>query len=655
MSRRVMTAGGLVLGVVLLLALNMTSSRLLAGARLDLTENELYTLSQGTRNIIGSLKEPVNLRLFLSRKQATRLPGISSYTQRVVELLRQYERDSSGKIRLSVIDPEPFSEEEDRAVAYGLRGVSMDDGEGIFYFGLVGTSSTDDQEVIPFFSPNREELLEHDITKLVYQLSDPKQRVVGLLSTLPVDKGPLVPGQGGKNWVVIDQLRQLFEVRSLETDVAEIPEDVDVLMIIHPKALGDQTLYAIDQFVLSGGRAVVYVDSNPESERSAGGMLGGVEPGASDLSTLFKQWGIELIKGKVAADIRFAERVRYNRESRSMVTEYPVWMNLPPTQFNKDDVITSELGNLFFATPGALRLRTGDGAQEGVTVTPLVETSDDAMLIDAALLSFLQDPTALVRQYKPGGSKLLLAARVSGRVKTAFPGGRPVREARGTENKNKDTDAAGGEAKDSDAKPPIKISKDPINLIVVADVDMLNDRFWARTQDFLGTRIVIPTAANGNFAINAVESLLGSNDLISVRSRGQYQRPFTRVERIQQNAELQFRQKEQELVNRLQEAEQKLLELEKSKQSDDAPVLSFQQQKEIERFTDEKLRIRKDLREVRRQLYKDIERLEAWTKFINIGLMPLLIGIGGTLIGLQRVRRRRRSVSTSRAKNENDE
>ncbi|MDX1378588.1 MAG: GldG family protein, partial [Anaerolineales bacterium] len=312
MSRRLMTIGGLALGVVLLLALNMASSTLLAGARLDLTENKLYTLSQGTRNIIGSLQEPVNLRLFLSRKQAIRLPGISSYAQRVEELLRQYERDSNEKIRLSVIDPEPFSEEEDRAVAYGLRGVSMDDGEGVLYFGLVGTSSTDDQEVIPFFSPTREELLEHDITKLVYQLADPKKRVIGLLSTLPIDSGPLVPGQGGNSWVVVDQLRQLFEVRSLETDIRSIPDDVDVLMIVHPRALGDQTLYAIDQFILSGGRAVVYVDPNPESERSAGGMLGGAEPGASDLSTLFDQWGIELVKDKIAADIRFAERVRYN-------------------------------------------------------------------------------------------------------------------------------------------------------------------------------------------------------------------------------------------------------------------------------------------------------------------------------------------------------
>jgi len=279
-----------------------------------------------------------------------------------------------------------------------------------------------------------------------------------------------------------------------------------------------------------------------------------------------------------------------------------------------------------------------------ITVTPLVETSRDAMLIDATLLRFLQDPTVLVKQYKPGGQRLMLAARISGKIKSAFPDG-PPKPAKEDANKQD----AGGEAEktqqrsDTDEPVPshLTASKDAVNLIVVADADMLNDRYWARTQNFLGTRIVIPNAANGSFVTNAVESLVGNNDLISVRSRGQYQRPFTRVALIQQDAEIRFRQKEQELVNRLQDTEQKLLELEKSKEPGDAPVLSAQQQKEVEKFTNEKLRIRKELREVRHQLHKDIERLESWTKFINIGLMPLLIGFGSLLVGLQRARRRR--------------
>ena len=261
----------------------------------------------------------------------------------------------------------------------------------------------------------------------------------------------------------------------------------------------------------------------------------------------------------------------------------------------------------------------------------------------------------MLQQYKTGGEKLILAARISGKLETAFPGGQPEAETKGSDDDPGADNSVDKKHGNGAQKPHVMRSAEPANLIVVADVDMLNDRFWAQTQDLLGTRIVIPTAANGNFVINAVDSLVGSNDLISVRSRGQYQRPFTRVEMIRQNAELQFRQKEQELVNRLQEAEQKLLELEKTKQSDDAPLLSFQQQQEIARFTDEKLRIRKDLREVRHQLHKDIERLESWTKFMNIGFMPLVIGIGGALLGLRRVRRRRRTVTQPSTQEGNDQ
>jgi len=644
-QRRFLTILGLVIALVLLLAVNSFSSNVFTGARIDLTENRIYTLTQGTRNILAALQEPIHLRLFLSREQAARLPGISSYTQRVVELLRQYERDANGKIRLSVIDPEPFSEDEDRAVGYGVRGVSLDEGEGVFYFGMVGTSSTDDQEVVPFFSPSREEFLEHDVTKLIYQLANPKQKTIGILSSLPMQGGPPIQGQSGEDWVVVDQLRQLFEVKTLSKDIDEIPQDVSILMLVHPKELSDQTLYAIDQFVLAGGRAIIFVDPNSESERTPGGMFGGAAPSASDLDKLFANWGIELVKGKVAADIRFAERVRYNRDSRSLVTEYPVWMNLRTAQFNQDDVATAKLSNLFFATPGALRKRSDD--QKDISITPLVETSKDAMLIETGLLRFLQDPAKLVEQYKPGGTPLMLAARISGKVLSAFPNGRP--QAGGTESTEK-VDTGNGDKKDADPKKVahqhIAQAKETVNLVVVADADMLNDRYWARTQNFLGTRIVVPSAANGSFVINSVESLVGNNDLISVRSRGQSQRPFTRVALIQQDAELKYRQKEQELVNRLRDAEQKLLELEKSKQPGDAPVLSLQQQKEVEKFTNEKLRIRKELRDVRHQLHKDIERLESWTKFINIGLMPLVIGMGGLLLGMRKVRRRRVSTQT---------
>jgi ABC-type uncharacterized transport system involved in gliding motility auxiliary subunit len=635
-SKKFLTITSLVVATVLLLAVNILSNATFTSTRLDLTASKLFTLTKGTINILGKLDEPLTLRLFLSQREATRLPGINSYAQRVKELLEEYERIANGKIRLQIIDPEPFSEQEDRAVGYGLRGIGLD-GDAVFYFGLVGTNSVDDQEVIPFFSPNREEFLEHDITKLVYQLTTPEKKVVGIMSTLPIDGGMAMPGRGmSPPWAVIDQIRQLFEVRTVATDATSIPADIDVLMLVHPRNLSEVTLYAIDQFILTRGRALIFVDPNSESDQpSSVPMLGGA-PGGSDLPELFASWGIHLVDGKVAGDLRVAEQVRYADKARAAVAKYPVWMNLQPVQFNADDIITAKLGNLVFATSGVLEIKN----VEEIKVEPIVETTPGAMQIDAEQLRFLNDPTVLLRQYRPEGKKLMLAARVSGSVKTAFPDGRPASKPDANQTDNTTKEEGKPEVKDAEDAPHRAESLEDVNLVVVADTDLLNDRFWVRVQNFLGSRILIPSAANGSFVVNALESLTGSNDLISVRSRGRFSRPFTKVAEIQQQAELQYRQKEQELLTRLRETENKLLELEDRKQGGEAVILSEEQQREIEKFRLEKIRIRKDLRIVRHQLHKDIEGLATSMKFVNIGLMPILIGTGGIFIALQRARRR---------------
>ncbi len=635
-TKQFLTITSLVVATVLLLAVNILSNATFTSTRLDLTASKLFTLTEGTTNILGKLDEPITLRLFLSQREAARLPGINSYTQRVKELLEEYERIANGKIRLQIIDPEPFSEQEDRAVGYGLRGVGLD-GDVVFYFGLVGTNSVDDQEVIPFFSPNREEFLEHDITKLVYQLTTLEKKIVGIMSTLPIDGGMAMPGRGmAAPWAVMDQMRQLFEVRTVATDATSIPADIDVLMLVHPKNLSQLSLYAIDQFILTRGRALIFVDPNSESDQPGAMPTLGGAPSGSDLPELFASWGIHLVDGKVVGDLRVAEQVRYADQARAAVAEYPVWMNLQPDQFNADDIITAKLGNLVFATSGILEIKRS----EKTKVEPLVETTPGAMQIDAAQLRFLNDPTILLRQYRPGGKKLMLAARVSGRLNTAFPDGRPESKLEQDQTDNATKEDGDSQAKRAKDAPHRAESVENVNLVVVADTDLLSDRFWVRVQNFLGSRILIPSAANGNFVINALESLTGSNDLISVRSRGRFARPFTKVAEIQQQAELRYRQKEQELLTRLRETENKLLELEDRKQGDEAVILSEEQQTEIEKFRLEKIRIRKDLRTVRHQLHKDIEGLASWMKFVNIGLMPILIGAGGIFIALQRARRR---------------
>ena len=626
------------MAVALLFAVNLFSSSAFTSMRLDLTQNKLYTLTTGTKNILTGLEETITLRFFLSQKQATRLPGISNYTQRVKELLQEYERQAAGVIVLHIIDPEPFSEEEDRAVAYGVRGVPLDEDGAQFYFGLVGTNSTDDEEVIPFFVLDREELLEHDLTRLIYQLSNTESNTVGLLSSLPLDGGAPNPqamamgmNQGmPQPWVVLEQMQQLFDVIDIDPEGGSIPAGIDVLMLVHPKQLPAPMLYAIDQYILRGGRALIFVDPNSEVDRGPGMMGMGSPPGSSELGSLFGAWGVELVEGKVAGDLSIAERVRYGQQQGQGVIDYPVWMNLPVEQNNATDVVTARLGNLVFASPGILN----DLGNEGVIVTPLVTTTENAKQFDVAQLQFVSDPTVLLIGYEPGNAELSLAVRVSGAVESAFPDGPPATEKE-----------AGGDDEQK-SLPHINKSMQDVNMIIVADSDMLADDFWVQAQDFMGTRLIIPSAANGDFVINSLESLLGSNDMISVRSRGQFSRPFTRVAQIQQAAEILYRQKERQLLTSLEETEIKLIELEKGSQNEQQLILSDEQVAEIDKFREEKIRIRKELRLVRHQLRKDIEKLETATRFINIGFIPLLIGVGGLFVSMRKMRRNKRTAGS---------
>ena len=642
MNIRLLTGSGLAVAVVVFFTVNVLSHVAFRSARFDLTEQRLYTLTEGSRNILQGLDEPVTLRVYLSKKLAVELPGIQGYTNRVLELVQEYEQAAGGNLILHVIDPEPFSEEEDRAVGYGLRGVPLDAGNTQFYFGLVGTNATDDQELIPFFQQSREEFLEYDLTKLVYRLGNPKQKVVGLLSTLPMDGGPQMPFPqapgGSAPWMIMDSIRELMEVKVLDKAVTEIPEAVDVLMVVHPKQLGEPTLYAIDQFVLRGGRAVVFVDPHSEADRvlpNPQNPMGMQAPRNSDLGRVFDAWGIELVDGKVVGDLPLAKKVNFQKQSRMMVADYPVWIDLTPRQLNAEDVVTAKLPNLTMASAGVLRKKEGSETEW----TPLMETDDRAMQIEAARLRMMPDVEGLLRDYRPEGEPLTLAARLTGKVKTAFPDGRP-------EAADADQPGNPGDDKASKHPPHLTESADPINVIVVADTDMLQDRFWVQVQNFLGQRIGIPTSANNDFVTNALDNLTGSHDLISVRNRGSFSRPFTLVRAIQQEAEMQFRQKEQVLQQRLKETERKIQELQSRKEDQTTVILSTEQEAALDGFRQELVATRKELRNVQHELQKNIESLENVVKFLNIGLMPLVIAVGGVVFSAYTMRRRLRGNET---------
>ena len=642
-NKQLLTGTGLLIAAVLFGAVNLVSNTAFSSARFDLTENKLFTLSEGSKNILATLEEPITLRFYLSKKIATGLPGIRSYAIRVQEMLEEFDQAAGGKILLQVMDPEPFSEEEDRAVGFGLQGVPLDGGNTQFYFGLAGTSSTDDQEVIGFFQPEREEFLEYDLIKLVYKLAHPKPQVVGLMSSLPLDGSPAMPflqqGGGEQPWLILDQIRQLMEVQTIEPDQSEIPKEVGVLMIVHPKNLSDTTLYAIDQFVLRGGRVLVFVDPHSEADRGTPNPrnpMGGSGPKNSDLGKLFDAWGLELVKGKVVGDLPLAKKVQIQQQARLRVVDYPIWIDLRKDHINADDIITAQIANLTVASAGILRKKEGAETE----FIPLIQSDEAAMQIEASRLAFMPDVTTMLRSYRPEGEKLTMAARVTGKVKTAFPDGRPK-----VEKEEGETKKEGAESEDELEKveppPHLAESKEPINVVVVADTDFLQDRFWVQVQNFFGQRIGIPTAGNGSFVTNALENLSGSNDLISVRGRAGYSRPFTLVRALQQEAEQRFRQKEQALQDRLKSTERKIQELQSKKQEGSALILSTEQQQEVARFRQELVQVRKELRGVQHELQKNIESLEGWVKFFNIGLIPLAIGIGGIIISTARLRRRK--------------
>ena len=638
---RYLTGLGLVVGLVLLFAINILSNETLNAARIDLTEGRIYTLSEGTQNVLSKIEEPITLRLYLSKKLAIRLPEFTSYAVRVEDLLREYQREAGDKIRLQVIDPEPFSQEEDRAVGYGLRAASVNNREDMFFFGLVGTNSVDDEETIPFFTKERESFLEYDVTKLIHNLIEEEQPVVGLLSSLPVDgQGPRAALRGltAPPWMVVEQMRQLFEVRSLDASVDAVPDGIDVLVLVHPKNFSDRTLYAIDQFVLRGGRVLAFVDANAEAEQGVnmGGFMMPAQSRRSELDPLLESWGVVLEQDTVVGDLELAARVRMERDGREVTFEYPVWLTVQPEHMSQDDIVTRQLGNVSLGTPGSLV------PAEGATTSfaPLIQTTRGAAVFSPDQVAISEDPRDLLRSYRPQDRTFTLAARISGNIHSAFPAGPPKED---ESEGGAAQDGAAGERPESE-RAHVTASEEAVNIIVVADTDLLQDQFWVAVQDFLGTRIAVPTAANGSFVINALDNLAGSGDLISVRNRGSFVRPFERISELREQAELRFREKEQELIDRLEETERRLIELEETRQGDDGMVLSPAQQQELMEFRQERLRIRKDLRDVRHRLRREIESLEDWLKFFNIAFVPIFIALSGIGVAVWRLRRRQRTL-----------
>lgn len=643
--------GLMVIAAALLLCVGLIS--FLPSFRIDLTEDKLYSLSDGTKAIVSSLPEPLELLFFYSESATKDNPPIRSYGFRVQELLREIVIESDGQLTFKLIDPEPFSEEEDLAKQFGIQPVPLSQGGEGIYFGLVAVQAQSDlelnlrqSETLPLIRPDQEEFLEYETMKLVSRVSRPELPTIGILTELTIDGGfDPVSGRPSEPWMIMDIIRQLYSVRRLDIAASVIDEDIDILMIIHPEDLSEQTLYAIDQFVLTGGKSMIFLDPSADSmvARSAQGIM--VPAGlSSSLPGLLESWGVQFDSQKVLADSDLALRVMLGQGSRPVA--HLGMLGAKRSALSQDDIITSDLETLNLSSAGVISAIEGSPMK----FEPLVQSSAQAMLMDVSYFSEVSDPSTLFDQFEPTGEVYTIAARVSGPLKTSFKNGRPPQLA--SEDSNIETEEqdslalasinpADPEEETADGETHLESSKSEANLLIFADSDFLSDRLWVQISQFLGQRIPQPFANNADFVINALDNLAGDSSLVSIRSRGRYSRPFDRVLKMQRDADDRLRAQESELLEGLAETEEQIAQLSVSPNGEPLGVITPEIQAEVDRFNDEMLETRRNLRSVQFKLTEEIDKLGNNLKWANAFGIPFILSVGIFSFATLRNRRRR--------------
>lgn len=624
---------GVIAVAAIVIGINMFADARLAYVHADLTQNRIYTLSPGTRQILQGLKEPITLRLFYSRLLGSTVPVYGAYADHVREMLEEYAAVAGGKIKLEFFDPEPFSDTEDRAMAYGLQGVPVDQGGTQVYFGLAGSNLLDDERTIAFFQPERERFLEYDLTKLVYELSSPKRPVVGVMSSLPLDGNPqlmmMTRGQqGGQPYTSTELLRQTNTVKTVPIDAQVIDPDVQVLLVAEAQNLSDNTLYAIDQFVMRGGRLMVMVDPWSDalaSQPNPSGMP--PEDTHSDLKKLFDAWGIQFDPNEVVGDLTGAWRVRASPDESAQAVNYVAWFNIRDG-INHNDPATADLQQITVASSGFI----AKAPDAKIDFTPLLTSSPRSGLIPVDKVK-MPDPTKILADFKPEGGPRVIAARVHGALHSAFTGPPPEPSSE----------------KRPDNFPPFKAeTSGPANLVVVADSDILADRFWVRISDFFGQKTATPFSDNGPFVANLVDTLAGGDALIGLRSRGDSNHPFTLVNEMQSEAEAKFRQTEQTLQTHLDSVQKQLQTLRQGSNPGDTDqaanaqaVITPDQRAAIDAARKDIVETREKLRAVQYDLNRNISHLENELRLFDIVAVPAVLTV--LAIGLGMMRRRQRA------------
>jgi len=622
------TLGSVVLLLICLVAVNVMASFI--PLRFDLTEERLYTISDGSRKILESLQEPVRINFYYSRNNAELPPNFKTYAQRVQELLEEYAAISNGQLILEISDPKPDTEEEEWAQKYGIKSITLPSGNTV-YFGAV-VSMLDQEMLLPYFDQRRQEFLEYDITQAIQKVSSTSTSKVGLLSAINLQGGrSMIPGQPpAQKWVFQSELEKSVAVENLPLSTEEIPDDISLLIVLHPRGFSPRLQYALDQYVLRGGRLVVLLDPNARADMTSPENQFGQQPQlASDLPELLKSWGVDYDSTKVVGDRLHATQVNTGQG----VMSFPMWMTFRTQSLDQEHPITAQLENLLFVEAGSFK----KAAESKTEFTALISLSEQSGLIDAFQLRF-SPPDQLSREMKVDDSAKAVMAITAGKFSSAFPNGQPAKE-------KKDPQAPA--ADESEAATPLKHthlneSTERNSILLFSDVDFLSDQFSVQKLNFLGQSIIQPTNDNLNLMLNAAEHLSGNEALMSIRSRGRFSRPFTRLLDMQKQAQLLHQTEEKQLLSQLEEVQQRLNSLLDSagNKGQQEVILPPEVQEEIQQFREEERQARRKLRDVRKILRQDIERLGQVLLLLNMLLVPLIVGIIGVFVYRTRQRRK---------------
>jgi len=501
-----------------LIIINLLANHFMTSSRFDLTENKIYTLTPGTKKIIEQIKSPVTIQFYYTKELATKSPAVSLYVNYIVDMLEQYRNVAPDKIKMEVIEPAAQPENETQLLAQGLVPMSMPNSKDKFYFGLVISDAAGQKQIIPYLELRHERFFEYDVSSALYELSHPEKPLLGVISSLPIQGNATGSITEQKPWAIWPRMSDLYQLKILDQSIKKIPDDINILMLVSPKNISDDFLYAIDQFVLRGGHLLAFVDAY--QEQSPGGAVAISAEDQEKWNRLFNSWGLELIPQKVLADMSYGQPIEFVFPHTELIVKQPLWLSIPANSINKNDIITGTLFNhLLIATPAVITER--NQADANIKISPLIKSNFDADLIDVQKVpDYLHSPQDLLKDYQPGGKSFIVATRVEGTLGSVF-------------NDTPRATAAG--------KNHLNQSKEPAEIVIVADSDLLYDGYWLGARNIFGQEMLVARASNGNFVLNALDSLSGSNDLISIRAHGIFPRPFIKFSGLVTKAEQEYK------------------------------------------------------------------------------------------------------------------